>query len=163
MIDLTNWFECSYMKLKLSKLIQDGPGLYQVVPRCSSMFFDVPRCFQMFPDVPRCSYRVSQKKLSLVEIGSEKSSRSFDKSWRYPSTSNVWHFHLIFTLKLNLVMSSESRSISRRCLRSREWPPRSPDLSPLNYFLWGLLMLKVNSPCHPQPTPGQHLGGSCTD
>ena len=43
-------------------------------------------------------------------------------------------------------MSSESRSISRRCLWSRDWPPRSPDLSLLNYFLWGLLMSKVNSP-----------------
>ena len=32
----------------------------------------------------RIIYRVSQKKLSLVEIGSEKSSRSFDKLWWYP-------------------------------------------------------------------------------
>ena len=35
--------------------------------------------------------------------------------------------------------------ISRRALRGREWPPRSPDLSPLDFFLWGFLKSKVLS------------------
>ena len=38
------------------------------------------------------------------------------------------------------------RVISRRCLRGREWPPRSPDLSPLDFCLWGYLKSKVYSP-----------------
>ena len=38
------------------------------------------------------------------------------------------------------------RVISRRCLRGREWPPRSPDLSPLDFCLWGFLKSKVYSP-----------------
>ena len=37
------------------------------------------------------------------------------------------------------------RVISRRALRGREWPPRSPDLSPLDFFLWGYLKSKVHS------------------
>ena len=39
------------------------------------------------------------------------------------------------------------RVISRRCLQGREWPPRSPDLSPLDFCLWGYLKSKVYSPC----------------
>ena len=38
------------------------------------------------------------------------------------------------------------RVISRRCLRGREWPPRSPDLSPLDFCLWGYIKSKVISP-----------------
>ena len=38
------------------------------------------------------------------------------------------------------------RVISRRYLRGREWPPRSPDLSPLDFCLWGYLKSKVYSP-----------------
>ena len=38
------------------------------------------------------------------------------------------------------------RVISRRCLRSREWPPRSLYLSPLDFCLWGFLKSKVYSP-----------------
>ena len=32
---------------------------------------------------------------------------------------------------------------------SHLWPPRSPDLTPANFFLWGLLKVKVykNTPC----------------
>ena len=40
----------------------------------------------------------------------------------------------------------EDRVISRWCLRGREWPPRSPDLSPLDFCLWGFLKSKVYSP-----------------
>ena len=53
------------MKLKCSKLIQDGPRWFRMVrggsqiildgPRCSQMFLDVPRCSQMFLDITRCS------------------------------------------------------------------------------------------------------------
>ena len=37
--------------------------------------------------------------------------------------------------------------ISRRSLQGREWIPRSPDLSPLDFCLWGYLKSKVYSPC----------------
>lgn len=36
---------------------------------------------------------------------------------------------------------SESRVISRGCLRP--WPPRSPDLSPLDYWFWGTLKARI--------------------
>ena len=38
----------------------------------------------------------------------------------------------------------KDRSISKNL-----WPPRSPDLTPADFFLWGLLKRKVykNSPC----------------
>ena len=40
----------------------------------------------------------------------------------------------------------EDRVISRRCLRGREWPSHSLDLSPLDFCLWGFLKSKVYSP-----------------
>lgn len=38
------------------------------------------------------------------------------------------------------------RIIGRRCIQGREWPPRSPDLSPLDFCLWGFLKSKVYNP-----------------
>ena len=40
----------------------------------------------------------------------------------------------------------QGRVISRRHRRGRNWPPRSPDLSPLDFFLWGYLKSKVYNP-----------------
>ena len=40
----------------------------------------------------------------------------------------------------------EDRVISRKSVRGRDWPARSPDLNPLDYFLWGFLKSKVYSP-----------------
>ena len=40
----------------------------------------------------------------------------------------------------------QGRVISRRRRRGRNWPPRSPDLSPLDFFLWGYLKSKVYNP-----------------
>ena len=40
----------------------------------------------------------------------------------------------------------QGRVISRKCRRGRRWPPRSPDLSPLDFFLWGYLKSKVYNP-----------------
>ena len=31
------------------------------------------------------------------------------------------------------------RVVSRRSIRGQEWPPRSPDLNPCDFCLWGLL------------------------
>ena len=36
--------------------------------------------------------------------------------------------------------------VSRKAIRGRDWPPRSPDLNPLDFFLWGYLKSKVYSP-----------------
>ena len=38
------------------------------------------------------------------------------------------------------------RVVSRKAIRGRDWPPRSPDLNPLDFFLWGYLKSKVYSP-----------------
>ena len=38
------------------------------------------------------------------------------------------------------------RVISRKFIRGREWPPRSPDLNPCDFCLWGLLKSKVYTP-----------------
>ena len=38
------------------------------------------------------------------------------------------------------------RVISRKAIRGREWPARSPDLSPLDFCLWGYLKSKVYTP-----------------
>ena len=38
------------------------------------------------------------------------------------------------------------RVVSRKAIRARDWPPRSPDLNPLDFFLWGYLKSKVYSP-----------------
>ena len=46
----------------------------------------------------------------------------------------------------NGILFFGNRVISRRCLRGREWPPRSPDLTPLDFCLWGFLKSKVYSP-----------------
>ncbi|EGI66419.1 hypothetical protein G5I_05054, partial [Acromyrmex echinatior] len=35
---------------------------------------------------------------------------------------------------------------------SIEWPPRSPDLAPLDYFYWGYLKMKLDAN-HPQTIP----------
>ena len=40
----------------------------------------------------------------------------------------------------------EDRVISRKSVRGRDWPACSPDLNPLDYFLWGFLKSKVYSP-----------------
>ena len=40
----------------------------------------------------------------------------------------------------------EDRVISRKSVRGRDWPARSPDLNPLDYFLWGFLKSKVYFP-----------------
>ena len=39
-----------------------------------------------------------------------------------------------------------NRVISNRSIRGRDWPPRSPDLNPLDFFLWGFLKSKVYTP-----------------
>jgi len=36
--------------------------------------------------------------------------------------------------------------VSRRAIRGQEWPPRSPDLNPCDFCLWGLLKSKVYTP-----------------
>ena len=41
--------------------------------------------------------------------------------------------------------SSETSDVNAGSLRL--WPPRSPDLSPLDFCLWGYLKSKVYSPC----------------
>ena len=33
----------------------------------------------------------------------------------------------------------DGRVVSRRAIRGQEWPPRSPDLNPCDFFLWGYL------------------------
>ena len=33
-------------------------------------------------------------------------------------------------------------------ISSKEWPPSSPDLNPMDYAIWGILESKVNSPQH---------------
>lgn len=38
------------------------------------------------------------------------------------------------------------RVVSRNSIQGRDWPARSPDLNPLDYFLWGYLKSKVYSP-----------------
>ena len=38
------------------------------------------------------------------------------------------------------------RVVSRKFIQGREWPPRSPDLNPLDFFLWGFLKSKVYTP-----------------
>ena len=37
------------------------------------------------------------------------------------------------------------RVVSRRPIRGRDWPARSPDLNPCDFFLWGYLKSKVRS------------------
>ena len=39
-----------------------------------------------------------------------------------------------------------ARVLSRNSIQGRDWPARSPDLNPLDYFLWGYLKSKVYSP-----------------
>ena len=36
--------------------------------------------------------------------------------------------------------------ISRKAIRGIEWPPRSPDLNPLDFYLWGYLKSIVYTP-----------------
>ena len=36
--------------------------------------------------------------------------------------------------------------VSRKSIQGRDWPARSPDLNPLDFFLWGYLKSKVYSP-----------------
>ena len=36
--------------------------------------------------------------------------------------------------------------VSRKPIRGRDWPARSPDLNPCDYFLWGFLKSKVYTP-----------------
>ena len=38
------------------------------------------------------------------------------------------------------------RVVSRKFIRGRDWPARSPDLNPLDFFIWGLLKSRVYSP-----------------
>ena len=38
------------------------------------------------------------------------------------------------------------RVISRKSIHGRDWPARSPDLNPLDYFFWGFLKAKVYTP-----------------
>ena len=38
------------------------------------------------------------------------------------------------------------RVVSRKPIRGRDWPARSPDLNPCDFFLWGFLKSKVYSP-----------------
>ena len=38
------------------------------------------------------------------------------------------------------------RLISRKCVRGRPWPPRSPDLNILDFAIWGILKDKVFTP-----------------
>ena len=40
----------------------------------------------------------------------------------------------------------EDRVVSRKPIRGRDWPARSPDLNPLDFFLWGFLKSKVYCP-----------------
>ena len=40
------------------------------------------------------------------------------------------------------------RVVSRRPIRGRDWPARSPDLNPCDFFLWGFLKSKVESGLH---------------
>ena len=40
----------------------------------------------------------------------------------------------------------EDRMISRNSIRGRDWPARSPDLNPLDFFLWGYLKSQVYKP-----------------
>ena len=46
------------------------------------------------------------------------------------------------TMNMNLRLLDEEfdgRVVSRRAIRGQEWPPRSPDLNPCDFFLWGYL------------------------
>ena len=36
--------------------------------------------------------------------------------------------------------------VSRNSIHGRDWPARSPDLNPLDFFLWGYLKSQVYSP-----------------
>ena len=38
------------------------------------------------------------------------------------------------------------RIVSKRAVRGRVWPPRSPDLNPCDFYLWGFLKACVYSP-----------------
>ena len=38
------------------------------------------------------------------------------------------------------------RVVSRKPIQGRDWPARSPDLNPCDFFLWGFLKSKVYSP-----------------
>ena len=40
----------------------------------------------------------------------------------------------------------EGRVVSRRVIRGHDWPARSPDLNPLDFFLWGFLKSQVYTP-----------------
>ena len=40
----------------------------------------------------------------------------------------------------------QDRVVSRRPIRGRDWPARSPDLNPCDAFLWGFLKSKVYCP-----------------
>ena len=40
----------------------------------------------------------------------------------------------------------QDRVISRRSIRGHDWPARSPDLNPCDYFLWGYLKSRVYTP-----------------
>ena len=37
----------------------------------------------------------------------------------------------------------QDRVVGRKSIRGRDWPARSPDLNPLDFFLWGFLKSKV--------------------
>jgi hypothetical protein len=40
----------------------------------------------------------------------------------------------------------EGRVVSRRAIRGHDWPARSPDLNPLDFFHWGFLKSQVYTP-----------------
>ena len=46
--------------------------------------------------------------------------------------------------------------ISLKAIRGVEWPPRSPDLNPLDFFLWGYLKSIVYTPLPPNLDDLQH-------
>jgi inhibitor of nuclear factor kappa-B kinase subunit alpha len=43
----------------------------------------------------------------------------------------------------------EDRVLSRKPIRGRDWPARSPDLNPCDFCLWGFLKSKVNQSINP--------------
>ena len=40
----------------------------------------------------------------------------------------------------------EGRVVSRRAIRGHDWPARSPDLNPCDFYLWGYLKSVVYTP-----------------
>ena len=50
-----------------------------------------------------------------------------------------WFCHVKREVLQLLDREFEGRVVSRNAIRGHEWPPRSPDLNPLDFFLWGFL------------------------